>query len=83
MYAILSEERDALQKYLADHGVATIIYYPQPLHLQKVFAGLGLKIGDFPVAERLAERYLSLPMHPHLADTQVEYVVDQLVAAVE
>ncbi|MBE2909155.1 transcriptional regulator, partial [Anoxybacillus flavithermus] len=44
-YTIRVEKRDELQKYLAEHGISTMVYYPQPLHLQPVFAHLGYKEG--------------------------------------
>jgi dTDP-4-amino-4,6-dideoxygalactose transaminase len=75
VYAILSEERDALQKHLSDQGVATIIYYPLPLHLQKVYADLGFRSGDFPVAEQISRKILPLPIYPELTDAQADYVV--------
>lgn len=75
VYALLTDRRDALQKFLADHGVPTIIYYPQPLHLQKVYADLGGKEGDYPVAESVSKRILPLPMYPELSDGQVDYVI--------
>jgi len=74
VYALLTDRRDALQQYLADRGVPTLIYYPQPLHLQKVYADLGFRPGDFPVAEAVSRRILPLPMYPELTDTQVDYV---------
>ena len=83
LYVVLVDDRDRVRDALASAGVETGIHYPVPLHMTPAYRSLGYAAGDFPVAERLAERYLSLPMHPHLADTQVEYVVDQLVAAVE
>ena len=61
VYALLTDRRDALQQFLAERGVPTIIYYPRPLHLQKVYAECGWREGDFPVAERLAHRTLALP----------------------
>jgi dTDP-4-amino-4,6-dideoxygalactose transaminase len=76
VYPILSDQRDDLAKFLADRGVPTIIYYPQPLHLQKVFQGLGWREGDFPVAEEISKRILPLPIYPELTDEQVDYVVD-------
>ena len=76
VYAVLAGWRDELQKFLADRGVPTIIYYPQPLHLQKVYAELGHHPGDFPVAEDVARRILPLPMYPELTDEQIDYVIE-------
>ena len=75
VFALLTAQRDALQKFLTDHGVPTLIYYPQPLHLQKVYADLGFQPGDFPIAERVSKRILPLPMYPELTDDQVDYVI--------
>ena len=75
VYAFLSDRRDELQQFLADRGVPTIIYYPRPLHLQTVYADLGYREGDFPVAEAVSRRILPLPMYPELTDEQVDYVV--------
>jgi dTDP-4-amino-4,6-dideoxygalactose transaminase len=75
VYAVLSERRDDLQKFLAERGVPTLIYYPQPLHLQKVYAEIGWRPGDFPAAEETARRILPLPMYPELTDEQVDYVI--------
>lgn len=75
VYAIQSDRRDALQKYLEEHGVPTIIYYPLPLHLQKVYADQGWHEGDYPVAESTSKRILPLPMYPELTDEQIDYVV--------
>lgn len=82
VYAILSAQRDALQKHLADNGVSTLIYYPLPLHLQKVYADLGFKVGDYPVSEAISKQILPLPMYPELTDEQVDYVVGQIRAFV-
>jgi dTDP-4-amino-4,6-dideoxygalactose transaminase len=78
VYAILTEKRDALQKYLSDNGIPTIIYYPQPLHLQKVYADLGHKPGDFPCAQSVSRRILPLPIYPELSDAQVDYVIEKI-----
>jgi dTDP-4-amino-4,6-dideoxygalactose transaminase len=75
VFAVLAENRDALQKLLADNGVPTIIYYPLPLHLQKVYGDLGYRPGDFPVAEDLAKKILPLPIYPELMDDQVDHVI--------
>ncbi|NIQ13793.1 MAG: hypothetical protein GTO02_05125, partial [Candidatus Dadabacteria bacterium] len=54
------------------------IHYPVPVHLQKAYEFLGYKKGSFPVAERCASQYISLPMYPELLRDQIEYVADQL-----
>ena len=66
---------------LGARGVQTGIHYPVPLHLTPAYAGLGYARGDFPVAEALAARILSLPMFPQLTAEQQEYVVERLLAA--
>lgn len=71
-------ERDNLRDYLKERGVPSMIYYPVPLHLQKAYNAYGYKKGDFPVAEKLAEQVLSLPMHTELAEEQVSYVCQQI-----
>lgn len=75
VYALLSDQRDALHQYLAENGVPCIIYYPRPLHLQKVYADQGWKAGDYPVAEDISRRILPLPMYPELTDAQVDHVI--------
>ena len=74
LYVILVDDRDGLQKFLADKGVATGLHYPLALHLQKAYAHLGHKEGDFPVTENVAKKLLSLPMFPELTRDQIEYV---------
>lgn len=75
VYHLLAARRDDLQKHLADNGVPTIIYYPQPLHLQKCYADLNWREGDFPVAEAISKKILPLPMYPELTDAQVDHVI--------
>jgi dTDP-4-amino-4,6-dideoxygalactose transaminase len=70
LYVIRSRYRDQLQRHLAQTDIATQIHYPTPLHLQKVYADFGYRLGDFPVAERIASEILSLPMYPHLEVAQ-------------
>jgi dTDP-4-amino-4,6-dideoxygalactose transaminase len=64
LYVIRCEKRDALQQYLNDQGIGTLIHYPIPPHLQEAYAHLGHKKGDFPIAEELASTSLSLPLWP-------------------
>ncbi|MCU0561096.1 MAG: DegT/DnrJ/EryC1/StrS family aminotransferase [Desulfobacterales bacterium] len=74
LYVILVDDRDGLQQHLSRKGIGTGLHYPLPLHLQKAYAHMGFKKGDFPVSERLAERLLSLPMFAELSREQIEYV---------
>ena len=76
VYAILSDERDTLAQFLSERGVSSIIYYPRPLHLQKVYENLHHQEGNFPVAESVSKRILPLPMYPELTDEQVDHVIN-------
>jgi dTDP-4-amino-4,6-dideoxygalactose transaminase len=78
VYAILTDQRDALQERLTAQGISTLIYYPKPLHLQKVYADQGWHEGEFPVAERVANRILPLPLFPELTEEQIDYVVETI-----
>lgn len=71
-FVVGSDRRDALGAYLRDEAIETGIHYPIPCHLQPVLAHLGYNRGDFPNAERLAERSLSLPMYPELSVAHLE-----------
>jgi dTDP-4-amino-4,6-dideoxygalactose transaminase len=73
-FVVRCPRRDELQAYLKEHGIGTEVYYPIPLHLQKCFANLGYRLGDFPVSERLAGESLALPVHPELSAEDMDYV---------
>jgi len=74
LFVIRTKQRDELQKYLTEKGIGTQIHYPFPIHLQKAWKSLKYKSGDFPVAEKLSEEILSLPMFPELTEREVRYV---------
>lgn len=78
-YTIRASRRDELQAFLKQRGIGTMIYYPVPLHLQEIYAPLGLGLGSFPEAERAAAEVLSLPMYPELADEQIDRIVRAIV----
>jgi len=71
LYIIRVKDRETVQKKLADLGISTGLHYPVPLHLQKAYATLGHKLGDFPVTEKAAGEILSLPMFPGLTEEQI------------
>jgi dTDP-4-amino-4,6-dideoxygalactose transaminase len=83
LYVVLVNDRDRVREVLADEGIETGVHYPVPLHLTPAYASLGHAAGDFPAAEALAVRSMSLPMHPHLSSAQTKFVAEQLAAAVE
>ncbi len=78
LYMLQSERREEVVQYLKDRGIATGIYYPVPLHLQKVYASLGYKPGDMPNAEYLSYRTFAIPMFAELTLKEKEYIVRAL-----
>ena len=77
-FVIQSNKRDALAQFLKNNGVDTRVHYPVPLHLQPAAKNLGYRLGDFPVAERLMNEMLSLPVHPELRDEEVNCVIEKI-----
>ena len=76
LYVVQHPQRDALHQALADISVGTLIHYPIPPHLQQAYEYSGWEQGAFPLAERMADQLLSLPMGPHLEAEQVAVVID-------
>jgi dTDP-4-amino-4,6-dideoxygalactose transaminase len=76
LFVVQADDREALQKYLLEKGIATGLHYPVPLHLQKCFSHLGYKRGDFPETERLADHCLSLPLYPEMTQDQLAYFAE-------
>jgi dTDP-4-amino-4,6-dideoxygalactose transaminase len=65
---------DIVQQRLADRGIASVVYYPVPLHLQPLYASLGGKPGDLRISERAAREVLSIPLYPELTAPQIDRV---------
>ena len=82
VYAIRTPARDETMRALKSSGVECGVHYPVPVHLQEAYQGLGHQPGAFPVAERCAREFISLPMYPELTEEQLEKVVQSLEAAV-
>ncbi|MDY6978254.1 MAG: DegT/DnrJ/EryC1/StrS family aminotransferase [Pseudomonadota bacterium] len=74
-YTVLTDQRDVVMKKLADNEIASAIYYPVPLHQQKVFADI-CKDVKLPVTEQVASRCISLPIYPELKDNQIDQIID-------
>jgi len=78
-FAIRVPRRDALQQYLKGKGIATMIYYPVPLHQQKLYAYLGYQEGDLPQSEKAAKEVLSLPIYPELPPEQIGFIAETIL----
>lgn len=81
-FTVQVENRDEIQKSLSEAGVGSAVYYPVPLHRQKVHDNLGLRAGSFPVAEHVCTSCLSLPMFPHMTEEQIQTAAETLISAV-
>jgi dTDP-4-amino-4,6-dideoxygalactose transaminase len=80
LFVIRHPDRERLRLFLQARGIETLIHYPVPPHLSRAYAGCGFSRGDFPLAERLAETVLSLPMGPHVGEASAERVIDAVRA---
>jgi UDP-2-acetamido-2-deoxy-ribo-hexuluronate aminotransferase len=74
-YTIEVDDRDGFEARMKALGVPTAVHYPMALHMQPVFAHLGLREGSFPSSEAAARRVISLPMHPYLTEGDQDRVV--------
>jgi dTDP-4-amino-4,6-dideoxygalactose transaminase len=80
LFAIELDDRDHVRSELRDAGIGAAVHYPRPAHLNPAWSELG-SAGDFPAAERLAERTLSLPMFPGIEEREIEHVTEALASA--
>ncbi len=78
LYVIRSAKRDALQKYLNEHVIATGLHYPIPLHLQNAYKHLEYNEGDFPISETLTKEIISLPMFPGISEEMQVRVAERI-----
>lgn len=78
MYILQSENREEVLTKLKEAGIATGVYYPVPLHLQKVYKNLGYKEGDMPVSEYLSHRTFAIPVYPELTKEQIDYIISKI-----
>ncbi|MDP3787122.1 MAG: DegT/DnrJ/EryC1/StrS family aminotransferase, partial [Candidatus Omnitrophota bacterium] len=78
IYNIRTKNRDGLRDFLASKQVSTAVYYPIPLHLQKVYDSLGYKKGDFPNSESASLEVLALPIFPELKEEEIKFVASSI-----
>ena len=74
LFVMLTSNRDEVLLAMQERQIGALIHYPIPLHLHKAFAYLGHRHGDFPVAEEIAHKCISLPMYPELKESQIEEI---------
>ena len=82
-YTVKIPNRDNIHKMLQESGIGAMLYYPVPLHLQKVHAHLGWKKGDLPITEKNTEMVISLPMFPELTLEEQKTVASTLIKCIE
>jgi len=77
-YVIQVKKRNELFRYLLKNGIDAKIHYPIPVHLQKAAKYLGYKKGDFPVCEKHCRTIITLPVHQHLTESEIGYLIDKI-----
>lgn len=76
LFVVRTDDRAALAASLSEAGIATLVHYPTPPHLQPALHSASYRLGDFPIAERIADTALSLPLWPEMSMEQVEHVCE-------
>ena len=78
IFAIRTEARESLEKYLNDNGIGTNKHYPIPMHLQEAYADLNVAEGALPIAEEISSTQLSIPMYYGMTDDEISYVIEKI-----
>ena len=77
-YTLRIKDRNSVQERLKQQGIPTAVHYPVPLHLQECFQYLGKKSGSYPIAEKVANDVISLPMNPFVTDNEIQLISDAI-----
>ena len=78
LFVVRTENRDKFQQYLSEHGIETLIHYPIPMHLQPAYKDLNLAKGDLPIAEKISEEVISLPIWPGMSEKELAHIVETI-----
>lgn len=78
IFPVRTKKRDVFQNYLKEKGIGTVIHYPIAMHLQDAYKDLGYEQGDFPIAEKIAEEELSLPLYYGMTEEEIDYVIETI-----
>lgn len=79
LFVVRTADRAGLQQHLAEAKIGTLIHYPIPPHMQEAYAGLGLAADAFPIARRLSDEVISLPIGPQLSPKDTDHVVNRIM----
>lgn len=82
LFVVRATDRDRLQARLAEKSIGTLVHYPVAPHMQPAYADLRLSPADLPIARKLADEVLSLPMGPHLSPEMQDTVIEAVLAAI-
>lgn len=82
IYAIRVQDRDEVIRFLAEEGIECGVHYPVPIHLQEAYRNIGYRLGAFPIAERCAREFVSLPIFPELSPGEVAMIAARVKEAV-
>lgn len=80
IFGIRCDERHALEELLSENGIGTNKHYPIPIHLQECYKDLGFNQGDYPIAEKISETELSIPIYYGMTDEEIDHVVKTINA---
>ncbi len=78
LFAVRTKKRDVLEKYLNDNGIGTTIHYPIPIHMQGAYEELNIQQGSLPLAEKISEEIISLPMWYGMKEQEVNYIIEKI-----
>ncbi len=78
IFALRTEKRDEFQRYLSENGIGTTIHYPKAIHLQEAYKELNINKGALPIAEKIADEVISIPMWYGMKDAEIEYIVEKV-----
>jgi len=77
-FTLIAEDRDRLLEHLRKNNIGCAVYYPKPLHIQECFSKLGYRKGDMPIAEKISQKVISIPIYSEIIKNQQDYVIENI-----
>lgn len=78
LFVVRTEKRDELEKYLNNNGIGTTIHYPIPMHLQKAYKEFNIEQGSLPIAEKISNEVISLPLWYGLSNEEIQFIIQKI-----